>query len=82
MQCQPDVLNGARPFDVGYRNGAVARNADARRDFPALAELAAGDGAGAVDGHTALAFGAGEVFRADRARLSVRKTREIAQVHA
>ena len=79
---QPDVLDRARPVDLGERDGLVRRDVDAGRDLPALTELAGGIGAGAFGRHAAGALLAGGVLRADRARLRVGEPAEIPEMRA
>src|ERR671913_2121379 len=74
----PDVLNGARALDVGEREHLLRLDADRRRDLPADPEITGRLCARPLRGHSAAAFLAGEVFRADRSRLRTREAVEIA----
>ncbi len=75
------MLNRAGRLDIRHDERLIRIDHDRGRDFPALPELAGGSLAGALGGHAALALLAGEVLRADGARLGVRQPGQIAQAH-
>ncbi len=78
----PDLLDRARAVDLRQREGRFLRDHDRGRDLPALSQFAGGVLSGAFRGHCPPALLAGEVLRADRARLRVGQPREVAQVRA
>ena len=77
----PDLLDRAGAVDLGQRERGLGRDPHRGRDLPALAQVAGGVLAGALGGHAGLALLAGEVLRADRARLGVGQPGQVAQVH-
>ena len=78
----PDLLDRPGALDFAEREGLARRDPHRGRDLPTAAESARVNGAGPLLRHAALAFFAGEVFRADRARFRVRQARQIAEIHA
>ena len=64
----PNLMDAAGAFDVGKREGRAGLDADAGRDFPALAQLARGVLAVAIGSHAGLTFFAGKILGADGAR--------------
>ncbi len=81
-QRHPDLLDRALTFDVGERERRAGLDDDIGRNLPALPEVAGLRCRGAVGGHAALALLAGEILRADRARLRIRQARQIAEMQA